>query len=87
MDLSEWLKDLGLGRYEATSREHEIEADVLPDLTEADLEKIGHPRLYRSAGLIGIRACDLVRVRVRSVNDVSEFVGSSTGQAVSGRTD
>ena len=43
MDLGEWLKGLGLGQYEATFREHEIYADVLPDLTEADLEKIGLP--------------------------------------------
>jgi class 3 adenylate cyclase/predicted ATPase len=41
MDFGEWLKGLGLGQYEATFREHEIDADVLPDLTEADLEKIG----------------------------------------------
>ena len=43
MDLGEWLKGLGLGQYEATFRAHEIDADVLPDLTEADLEKIGLP--------------------------------------------
>jgi SAM domain (Sterile alpha motif) len=43
MDLGKWLKGLGLGQYEATFREHEIDADVLPDLTEADLEKIGLP--------------------------------------------
>ena len=41
IDVAEWLKGLGLGQYEATFREHEIDADVLPDLTEADLEKIG----------------------------------------------
>jgi hypothetical protein len=39
MDLGEWLKGLGLGQYEETFHEHEIDADVLPDLTEADLEK------------------------------------------------
>ena len=43
MDLGEWLKGLGLGQYEETFHEHEIDADVLPDLTEADLEKIGLP--------------------------------------------
>jgi len=43
MDLGEWLRGLGLGHYEATFREHEIDADVLPDLIEADLEKIGLP--------------------------------------------
>ena len=43
MDVAQWLKALGLGQYEALFREQEIDADVLPDLTEADLEKIGVP--------------------------------------------
>jgi class 3 adenylate cyclase len=54
MDLGEWLKGLGLGQYEATFREHEIDADVLPDLTEADLEKIGLPLGARKRLLKGI---------------------------------
>ena len=47
MDVGEWLKGIGLGQYEATFREHEIDADVLPELTEADLEKIGVPFGHR----------------------------------------
>ena len=43
MDIQAWLQGLGLAQYEAIFRENEIEADVLPDLTEADLEKIGLP--------------------------------------------
>ncbi len=43
MDVAAWLRDLGLGQYEGRFRENEIEADVLPDLTEADLEKLGLP--------------------------------------------
>jgi class 3 adenylate cyclase len=43
MDIGAWLHGLGLGQYEATFRESEIEADVLPELTETDLEKIGLP--------------------------------------------
>jgi len=43
MDIGLWLRDLGLGQYESVFRESEIEADVLPELTEADLEKIGLP--------------------------------------------
>src|ERR1700730_1690043 len=43
MDVGAWLRGLGLGQYEGTFRESEIEADVLPELTEADLEKIGLP--------------------------------------------
>ena len=41
MDVAKWLNAIGLGQYEALFREHEIDADVLSDLTEADLEKIG----------------------------------------------
>jgi class 3 adenylate cyclase len=54
MNLGEWLKGLGLGQYEATFREHEIDADVLPDLTEADLEKIGLPLGARKRLMKGI---------------------------------
>src|SRR3984893_9148549 len=43
MDVATWLRDLGLGQYEGRFRENEIEADVLADLTEADLEKLGLP--------------------------------------------
>ena len=43
MDIAKWLNAIGLGLYETVFREHEIDADVLPDLTEADLEKIGVP--------------------------------------------
>jgi class 3 adenylate cyclase len=43
MDVAAWLQDLGLGQYEGRFRENEIEADVLRDLTEADLEKLGLP--------------------------------------------
>ena len=54
MDLGEWLKGLGLGQYEATFREHDVDADVLPDLTEADLEKIGLPLGARKRLMKGI---------------------------------
>ena len=43
MDVGEWLKGIGLGQYEATFRTHEIDADVLADLSEADLRDIGLP--------------------------------------------
>src|SRR5436305_9539516 len=43
MDVGSWLRGLGLGQYEGIFRESEIEADVLPELTEADLEKLGLP--------------------------------------------
>ena len=41
MDVGEWLRSLGLGQYEALFRENDIDAEVLPELTEDDLEKFG----------------------------------------------
>src|SRR5215831_2768810 len=41
MDVGGWLKSLGLGQYEAVFRASDIDADILPELTEADLEKLG----------------------------------------------
>ena len=43
MDVKEWLRSLGLSRYEGAFREAEIGPDVLPDLTDSDLEKLGVP--------------------------------------------
>jgi len=47
MNVAQWLNAIDLGHYEALFREHEIDADVLPDLVEADLEKIGVPLVQR----------------------------------------
>src|SRR5208282_5212482 len=41
MDLGEWLRGLGLGQYETSFHENGVDAQVLPDLTDADLEKLG----------------------------------------------
>ena len=40
MDLGEWLRSLGLERYEAVFRENAIDADVLRDLTEEHLREL-----------------------------------------------
>jgi hypothetical protein len=41
IDVGTWLRDLGLGRYEAAFRENEIDEKVLPKLTPEDLKEIG----------------------------------------------
>jgi class 3 adenylate cyclase/tetratricopeptide (TPR) repeat protein len=43
MDVREWLRGLGLGQYGQKFRDHKIDADVLADLTDGDLEKLGIP--------------------------------------------
>jgi len=41
MDVGDWLRSLGLSQYEAEFRRNDIDAEVLLELTDADLEKIG----------------------------------------------
>src|SRR5215813_12983297 len=41
MDLGNWLRSLGLERYEAAFRENEIDETVLPSLTEEHLKQLG----------------------------------------------
>ena len=47
MDVGDWLRNLGLGQYEAVFRESEIDPEILPELTDADLEKLGVPLGHR----------------------------------------
>ncbi len=42
-DVAQWLERLGLGRYAAVFAEQQIDLEVLPELTEHDLEKLGVP--------------------------------------------
>jgi hypothetical protein len=41
LDIGAWLRELGLGQYEAAFRDNEIDETVLPNLTQEDLKEIG----------------------------------------------
>src|SRR5580700_9357719 len=56
MNVAQWLNAIDLGEYETLFLEHEIDADVLPDLAEADLEKIGVPLGHRKRLMRAIAA-------------------------------
>ena len=43
MDVGDWLRSLGLEEYEAVIRQNKIDSEVLSELTEGDLEKLGIP--------------------------------------------
>lgn len=58
MNVGDWLRGLGLGQYEAAFRENEIDASVLPDLTERDLESLKIPLGHRKRLLKAIAALD-----------------------------
>ena len=47
MDIAEWLQVSAFPDYAALFREQAIDADVLPSLTDADLEKLGLPLGHR----------------------------------------
>src|SRR6516164_8935619 len=47
MSVGGWLRSFGLGQYEALFRASEIDADILPELTDVDLEKLGVPLGHR----------------------------------------
>src|ERR1700730_11340952 len=56
MDVGGWLRNLGFGRYEPAFIENAIDGDVLSELTEGDLEKLGIPLGDRKRLLKAIRA-------------------------------
>ena len=58
MDIAVWLRSLSLEQYEAAFRENAIDADVLHDLTDQDLEKLGVLLGHRRRLLRAIAALD-----------------------------
>src|SRR5689334_7865269 len=56
MDIANWLQGLGLGQYESAFVENAIDVDILPDLSEGDLEKLGIPLGHRKRLVRAIRA-------------------------------
>src|SRR5215471_18354783 len=58
MNVGDWLRSLGLGKYEATFRDSEIDSDILHELTESDLEKLGLPLGHRKRLLKAIAGLD-----------------------------
>ena len=77
MDVGDWLRSVGLGQYEATFRASEIDADILPELTDSDLEKLGVPlghrkRLLKAIAGLGVAAAAAPTPTPRTAADASE---------------
>ena len=56
MDIAAWLRSLGLERYEPVFRDNEIDAAVLPELTDEHLKELGLPLGPRLKLLKGVAA-------------------------------
>ena len=74
-----WLRSLGLGQYETLFRENDIDAEILGDLTDRDLEKIGvslghRKRLLKAvAALAGpVPASPTTSTPIRPASDAAE---------------
>ena len=79
MDIVVWLRSLGLEKYEPVFRENEIDADVLPELTELDLEKLGMPLGHRKRLLKAIAAINNdASAKTPSVDATTTSSASST---------
>ena len=86
MDVADWLRALGLERYEATFRENDVGAEVLCDLTAEDLEGLGVATIgHRRRLLVAIAALrsegpspgDPVRLSSDSPISPTDNLGSS----------
>ena len=85
MDVTSWLRSLGLEKYEPVFRENEIDTDVLPELSELDLEKLGVPLGHRKRLLKAIAALrDDASVQPRAITLASAPppAATPTGQQI-----
>jgi class 3 adenylate cyclase len=72
MDIGGWLQSVGLGQYERAFVKNAIGSDVLPDLTEADLEKLEIPLGDRKRLIRAIRTMVADLHGTTIANDIGE---------------
>ncbi len=66
-DVARWLQDLGLGQYASAFADNDVDEEVLLELTDADLEKLGLTLGHRKKLLKAVasrRAARAVRERI-----------------------
>jgi class 3 adenylate cyclase len=72
VDIATWLRNLGLERYTQTFLDNEVDLEVLSDLTEGDLEKLGIPLGHRKK---------LLRAITRGAEPASAITAEQTPDA------
>src|SRR5262245_26307229 len=78
MDVGGWLRNAGLEQYEPAFIENAVDVDVLLELTEGDLEKLGMPLGDRKRFLKAVKALTEVTRGATKKSDAGE---SPTGYA------
>jgi class 3 adenylate cyclase/tetratricopeptide (TPR) repeat protein len=79
MKVDAWLRELGLQRYESLFARNAIDSDVLPELTEGDLEKLGIPLGDRKRILKAIRSLPAVSGTVGATADAVRVQAPPSG--------
>ncbi len=79
VNLRQWLDRHGLGKHADLLAENEVDLEVLPELEEADLEKIGIPLGARKKLLKAIKELDKARADERSAH--TTVPAQATGDA------
>src|SRR5690242_9992663 len=77
MDVADWLRALGLERYEATFRENDVDAELLPNLTADDLKEIGVTSFGHRRQLL--KAIAALRLKDTAADDPVRLPTSPTG--------
>ena len=80
MDVADWLRSLRLDQYETTFRENGVDADVLPDLTDGDLEKLGVLLGHRKRLLKAIAGLSLSAARSSASDTVISSSKADTAE-------
>lgn len=80
IDVADWLRGLGLAQYAERFAANDIDADVLPDLSEADLQSLGVSLGHRRKLLKAIAALASNRAEAAAA-------GSGTRDVVASRED
>lgn len=85
--LADWLESEGFGVYQSVFSKHEIDFDILSDLTESDLAEMGMPigarkRMIRAIETyLGIKTTDSIGSEASvGSQDLTEIEGSKTAE-------
>ena len=70
MDVGGWLRGLGLSQYETLFRQNDIDAEVLSELTDGDLEKFGVSFGHRKRLLKAIASLGSTEAAAKRANPV-----------------
>jgi class 3 adenylate cyclase len=76
MNVREWLRGRGLGQYEEKFCDNKIDLDVLADLSDGDLEKLGIPlgdrkRLLKAIAELALREPLAAQARLAAAAPIS----------------